>query len=138
MALFLEFLAEQWLLASALIVMLVLLFMHEQRKGAPALSPQQAINLVNQQQGIFLDLRDSKDFRGGHITDALNVPYGKLASSMTSLEAYRDRPVILVCRMGQHAGAASKQLQQAGFSQLYRMNGGMLEWTGQQLPVVKS
>jgi len=138
MTLYLEFLAQQWLLASALLVMLVLLFLHEKRKGAPAVSPQQAINMVNQQQGVFLDLRDGKDFRNGHIPDALSLPYSKLASSMGTLETYRERPLILVCRMGQHSGAASKQLQQAGFSQVFLMQGGMLEWGSQQLPVVKS
>jgi rhodanese-related sulfurtransferase len=137
MALYFEFLAQQWLLVTALLVTLALLIVHEKRKGAPSLSPQQAINLVNKEQGVFVDLRDSKEFRNGHIPDAVNLPYTKVASNMGTLDPYRERPVILVCKMGQHAGAVSKQLQQAGFTQVYRMTGGMLEWGGLQLPVVK-
>jgi rhodanese-related sulfurtransferase len=49
---------------------------------------------------------------------------------------YRDKPVILVCNMGQQAGCASKQLKAAGFSKVYKMAGGMMEWSNLQLPTV--
>ena len=57
MALFLEFLAEQWILAAALLAVITMLVLHETRKSGPSLSPQQAINLVNAEQGIFLGRR---------------------------------------------------------------------------------
>ena len=136
MALFLEFLLQQWILAAALLVAIGMLLFHETRKAGPALSPQQAINLVNAEDGIFLDLRDGGDFKQGHIVDAMNIPMGKLASRKGELEAYRDRPVILVCKLGQQAGAAAKQLRADGFDQVYKMAGGMLEWSNLQLPTV--
>ena len=58
MALFLEFLAQQWVLVGAILVLFVLLIMHESRRSGPSLSPQQAINLVNGEKGLFVDLRD--------------------------------------------------------------------------------
>jgi rhodanese-related sulfurtransferase len=39
--------------------------------------------------------------------------------------------------MGQHSGAVGKKLGQAGYSRVYRMSGGMMEWGQQQLPLVK-
>ncbi|KGE03898.1 rhodanese-like domain-containing protein [Pseudohaliea rubra] len=136
MALFLEFLLQQWILAAALLVAIGMLLFHETRKAGPALSPQQAINLVNAENGIFLDLRDGGDFKQSHIVDAMHIPMGKLASRKSELEAYRDRPIILVCKMGQQAGAAAKQLRADGFDQVYKMAGGMLEWGNLQLPTV--
>ena len=56
MALFLEFLAEQWILAAALLAVIIMLIMHEARKSGPSLSPQQAINLVNSEQGTLSTL----------------------------------------------------------------------------------
>ena len=38
--------------------------------------------------------------------------------------------------MGQTAGGASKQLLDAGFSEVFKMKGGMMEWDALQLPVV--
>ena len=136
MALFLEFLTQQWHLAGALLVVVVLLVMHEMRKSGPSLSPQQAINLVNAERGVFLDLRDAADYKQGYIADALHIPATKLAERLSELEKYRERPVILVCKMGQQAAAAGKQLKANKFEKVYKMSGGMMEWGNLQLPTV--
>jgi rhodanese-related sulfurtransferase len=136
MALFLEFLAQQWLLVAALIAVLAMLFLHESRRSGPSLSPQQAINLVNSEGGVFLDLREAADFKQGHIVDSLNIPAGKLESRMAELEKYRERPIVLVCKMGQQSGVAGKQLRAAGYEKIYKMTGGMMEWGNLQLPTV--
>ena len=136
MALFFEFLAQQWILVAALLAVAVMLFMHESRKSGTSLSPQQAINLVNAEQGVFVDLRDTADFRGGHIVDAMHVPSAKLLNNPGLLEKYRNKPIVLVCKMGQQSGAAGKQLRAAGYTRVYRMTGGMMEWGNLQLPTV--
>ena len=137
MALYLEFVAQQWILVAALLVAIGMLVFHEARKSGPSLSPQQAINLVNSEQGVFVDLRDAGDFKQGHIVDALNIPAAKVATRAAELDKYRDKPVVLVCKMGQHSGAAGKQLKASGFARVYKMTGGMLEWGNLQLPTVK-
>ncbi|MCB1710815.1 MAG: rhodanese-like domain-containing protein [Halioglobus sp.] len=136
MALFLEFLTQQWMLALALMVVVTLLVLHEARKSGPSVSPQQAINLINAEEGVFVDLRDSADYKLGHIVESQHIPAAKLAARMAELEKYRDRPVVLVCKMGQQSGAAGKQLKAAGFSRVYKMTGGMMEWSNLQLPVI--
>lgn len=134
---FLIFISEQWLLVFALLLSLNLLLFTESRKAGPALSPQQAINVTNKSGGIFLDVRDAKDFKGAHISKAVNIPTANLQGRMGELEAYKDKPVIVVCRMGTSASAAVKQLRAAGFSQAQRMAGGMMTWDEQRLPVTK-
>jgi rhodanese-related sulfurtransferase len=136
MALFFEFLAQQWIQASALMLLIALLIVHEARKSGPSLSPQQAINLVNAEEGIFLDLRDAADFRKGHIVSAINIPATKLPDRMVELEKYREKPIVLVCKMGQHSGAAGRQLKAANYGKVYKMTGGMMEWGNLQLPLV--
>ncbi len=136
MALFLEFLAQQWILAGALLAVIIMLVLHETRKSGTAVSPQQAINLVNSQQGVFLDLRPAADFKQGHIVDALHIPSTKLEERIAELEKFRDKPILLVCKMGQQSGAAGKQLRANNFEQIYKMRGGMMEWSNLQLPTV--
>jgi rhodanese-related sulfurtransferase len=136
MALFLEFLTQQWILAAALLAVVAMLLMHETRKSGPSLSPQKAINIVNGEQGVFLDLRDAGDYKQGHIVDALHIPSAKLADRMAELEKYRNKPIVLVCKMGQQSGAAGKQLKAGNFEKVYKMTGGMMEWRNLQLPTV--
>ncbi len=137
MALFFEFLAQQWILVTALLGAIILLIMHESRKGGPALSPQQAINLVNKDGGVFVDLRDAAEYKQGHITDAVNIPAAKIDARIGELEKHRSSPIILVCKMGQHAGAVGKKLKAEGFEHVYKMTGGMMEWSNLQLPTTR-
>jgi rhodanese-related sulfurtransferase len=112
-----------------------LLLFTESRKAGPALSPQQAINLTNKSGGIFLDVRDSKEFKLAHINKAINIPSANLPGRMGELEAYKSKPVIVVCRMGSSASAVVKQLRANGFDNAHRMAGGMMSWDEQRLPV---
>jgi len=136
MALFIEFLGQQWMLTSGIIVCFIVLMKYESKKGGESLSPQQMINMVNQQRAVVVDLRDKSEFSVGHIVDAINIPSASVASRMSELEQYRDRPIVIVCKMGQHSGAAGKLLTAGGFEQIYRLDGGMMEWKNMQLPVV--
>jgi rhodanese-related sulfurtransferase len=134
---FFEFLAQQWMLVGALLVAIVMLWQHESRKSGQSLTPQQAINLVNGEEGVFLDVREHNEFGSGHIANAVNIPAMKLDGRMAELEKYREKPIVLVCKMGQQTGAVGKKLQAQGFSRVYRMKGGMMEWGQLQLPLVK-
>ncbi len=136
MALFLEFVSQQWMLVAGLAAVVSMLFFHEARKSGPGLSPQQAITMVNAQNGLFLDIRDGSDFKQGHIVDALHLPAAKLESRIAELEKHKNNPIIVVCKMGQAASAVSKTLKANGFEQVYKMTGGMMEWSNLQLPTI--
>ena len=133
---FFQFLAEQWVLVAALAAVLTLLLLHETRKAGPALSINQAVQLVNTEGGVFLDIRDVAEYGRGHITDALHIPAASLANRVSELEKFRDKPVIVVCKMGQSAGPATKTLRAQGFGKAQKLSGGMMEWDAQKLPVV--
>lgn len=123
------------MLVFALLLSLNLLLFTESRKAGSALTVQQAINLTNRDGGIFLDVRDAKEYKRAHISEAINIPSASLAGRLGELEKYRDKPVIVVCRMGTSASAAVKQLRANGFTQAQRMAGGMMSWDEQRLPV---
>jgi rhodanese-related sulfurtransferase len=138
MELFLQFVVAKWYLFGAALVLLALLIRHESSKGAPSLSPAQLTALVNREQGVVLDLRDAGEFRQGHIIDSVNMPFGKLRERIAELERYRDTPVVVVCKMGHHSGAVARTLKEKGFSRVYRLGGGIVEWQSAQLPLVRS
>ncbi len=138
MELFLQFLVAKWYLVSAAGVIVWLLLYHERRKGAVSVSPAQVTALVNQKEAVVLDLRDAAEYRHGHIVDSINMPFTKLSERVAELDRYRERPVVVVCKMGQHSGAVAKTLKEKGFTQVYRLGGGIAEWQGSQLPLVRS
>lgn len=131
-----QFLGEQWLLVVALAATLTMLVLHEGRKAGPALSINEAVQLINVEGGVFLDIRDAGEFARGHITDALHIPAASVADRYTELEKFRDKPIVVVCKMGQSAGPATKTLRAQGFGRAQKLSGGMMEWDAQKLPVV--
>ena len=135
-SLIVPFMAEQWVLIAALAVTLMMLVFHETRKAGPALSINEAVQLVNSEGGIFVDVRDAADFGRGHITNAVNIPSAALAGRMSELEKFREKPVVVVCKMGQSAAGATKALRAEGFARAQKLTGGMMEWDAQKLPVV--
>jgi rhodanese-related sulfurtransferase len=137
MAQFVEFLVNHWILSGLWLGLFFILMLYLQAKAGSALSPQQVTLLVNRQDGVIVDIRDSKIFDGGHIVDAINIPLAKLKERLRELEKFREKPVVVVCQLGQQSGDAVKLLEENGFRAVSRMRGGMTEWQTQGLPAVK-
>jgi sulfur dioxygenase len=83
----------------------------------------------------ILDVREEEEFTGplGHIQGAVLIPLGQLAARVDELQ--RDRPIVAVCRAGSRSAQATAILQQAGFSEIANLNGGMLRWRAEGYPV---
>ncbi|MBP8236702.1 MAG: rhodanese-like domain-containing protein [Pseudomonas sp.] len=132
----LEFAATHYLLTAAFAVALALLIFSELQRGGKSLSCRELTALVNAEQGVIVDVRAHKDFTAGHIVDALNIPYEKLAERMVELDKHKAKTIIVVDALGQHAGSVCRELQQAGFSAA-KLAGGISSWRGDNLPLVK-
>lgn len=133
----LEFVLNHPELVVPFAVLLTLLIMLESRRGGKTVSSQQLTHLVNKEEAVVVDVRDSKEFREGHITDARNIPFASLKDNLTQLDKFKEKPVILVCKMGQHAGAAGRILSTSGFKDVRRLSGGISTWKADGLPLVK-
>ena len=132
-----DFVAEQWILVSLLLVLIVAFMIFESKKGGKTVSYHEVSRLLNSEEAILLDVRDGADYKAGHIIDAINIPHGSLATRLGELEKYKAKQVIVTDKMGQHSGHAGKVLREAGFEAV-RMQGGMAEWNAQKLPVIKA
>ena len=131
-----EFATNHYALAGCFVVLAMLLLVTELRKGGQSLSSRELTALVNRDEGVVLDIRNSKDFAGGHIVDALNIPFDKVASRIAELEKHKAKTIIVVDAMGQHAGSVARDLKKAGFTAA-KLGGGIASWRSDNLPVVK-
>ena len=131
------FVGEQWLLFAVLGGLVVALIFVEGKKGGQTLSHHEVTRMVNSESAVIVDIRDAKEFKAGHIVDAIHIPHTKLSDRAVELEKHKaDKTIILVDKMGQHAGASGNLLKEKGFN-VNRLQGGMTEWVGQNLPVIK-
>lgn len=132
------FIMHHGLLVGVFVVLLLLFLWGEVQRSGKAVSPQGLTALVNSADALVLDVRDASEFKLGHITGSLNIPYAKLAERMDELKKTPERPIVVVCKMGQVAGAATLQLKVAGLSRVFKLDGGISNWKASSLPLVKS
>lgn len=132
-----EFIGNHFILVGLFIALLFAFLVNEGKQGGAAIGTSNLVNLINREDAVVIDIRDKKDFNLGHIAGAINIPYSQLDSRITELETDKEKPVVVVCKMGQNAGAAGRKLKAQGFTNVRRLSGGMSEWTASGLPLVK-
>jgi len=132
-----EFIVNHWILVTLFVVLSWLVFsdaVHQKISGVMPVGTAQAIQLVNQQKGLFVDIREAEAFDKEHIADSSNIPLAKLDEDISKLKDTA-QPIILVCASGQRARTAAKQMRNKGFTQVYVLNGGLNTWKDAKLPL---
>jgi rhodanese-related sulfurtransferase len=84
---------------------------------------------------LVIDVREPSEFAEGHIAEAQLVPLGTVEAGLASVP--KDQEIVLVCRSGRRSGEAQNRLAQRGYTNLTNVEGGMIAWKDEQLPVVK-
>jgi len=138
---FVPFITEHWVLSVLWIACLAMLLVNEflqNRLGAKNITPEQAIQLINHQNAVVLDIRSDSVFAEGHILGAEHVVGQRLEKKIKNLHKHIEKPIIIVCATGRDSPKLAAELQQKGFVQTVVLNGGMQAWKAVGLPLVKS
>lgn len=94
--------------------------------------------LINNEEGVVLDIRSDDDFRNGHIIDSQHLfPTDVKTGKIQSIEKFKDRPIIVVDNNGLTAQGVAESLVKQGFTKAYALKEGILGWRGANLPLVK-
>jgi adenylyltransferase/sulfurtransferase len=96
--------------------------------GIPQLPVEELKRQLDAGSDLYLlDVREPHEYKivnnGGHL-----LPLGDLPSHLHELEAYRDRPIAVLCRSGARSQKAAQFLKQAGFENVQNVAGGILAW----------
>ena len=133
----LEFAVNHYILVSLFVAFLLAILVLESRRGGKKISAQGAVNLINRDEAVVVDIRDRKDFNEGRITGSINIPLNSIKSRASELKKFKDKQIIVADKMGQHSAMAVKQLNAEGYANVVRLNGGVADWKGSNLPLVK-
>lgn len=75
----------------------------------------------------LLDVRNPDEYEADNIGAKL-IPLGDLPHSLDEIEDWKDEEVIVHCRSGKRSAMAQQILEQAGFTNVRNVTGGMLAW----------
>jgi rhodanese-related sulfurtransferase len=100
-----------------------------------ALEPAGATSLINREDAVVIDIRDTAEFAAGHIVGARHITLAQLGARMGELDKVKARPIIVCCANGMRSGTAIKQLKSAGFERVFNLTGGIAAWSAASMPL---
>lgn len=84
----------------------------------------------------IIDVREVEEFADIATSMAENFPLSDLDIEAIKAKHKLDVPLYLMCRSGKRSMTAAEMLQEAGYQQVYNVDGGILAWNAAGLPVV--
>ena len=87
------------------------------------------------QSVVVLDVRTPEEFNSGHLARAENIDYnaGNFENDIQGLD--KSKTYAVYCRSGHRSGLATAIMAKQGFTHIFNLNGGIIDWTaaGKQL-----
>lgn len=129
---------NHWLVAgTAVVLVLVIVFeMRARAESFSAISPQDAIRLMNR-GAIVIDLRPADQYAAGHLAGARRMDGEQILKAGETLKKYMQKPLIVYDESGSLATSAARQLKSQGFAQAFNLRGGLAAWRSDNLPLEK-
>ncbi|WP_226582965.1 rhodanese-like domain-containing protein [Halobacillus litoralis] len=119
---------ELWILIGALVLIIAfgLYRFFKARKIMNTLTEEQFREGYRKAQ--LIDVREPKEFDGGHILGARNIPLSQMRNRL--IEIRKDKPVYLYCQSGARSARAAMMLHKKGYEDLNMLEGGFKKWSG--------
>jgi rhodanese-related sulfurtransferase len=134
-----KFILDNWMLISiALSTGFFLLLPVVQGAAATGISPTEAVQCMNREKGVVIDVCGADEFAQSHIKGAVNVPLDELEARLDKAVKNKSTPVIMVCAAGARSKRAQAIAQKLGYEKVHSLHGGLKAWKEANLPVTKA
>jgi len=138
---FLTFIQQHWILATLFVALAIITIIFEtiygKQNASNSVSPQEAVQLINRQDAIIVDIRKRDAFVRGHIINAIHLPLADLEKNIKKLHDHKNKPIIVVCAQGVEAAKAAKIISDNEFKDVKIIKGGLNAWRSENLPLEK-
>ena len=82
----------------------------------------------------LIDVRTSEEFNAGHIEGAINIDFKNEELFYQSFQRLdKKNPVYVYCRSGNRSKKSADKLLEMGFSMVYDLKGGYIDWNLNEL-----
>lgn len=91
------------------------------------ISAETALNMINNEEVIVIDVRTQEEFDEGHIKNAILIPDYEIPQKAADILPDKNAAILVYCRSGRRSAAAGKELIKLGYKNVYDF-GGILDW----------
>jgi len=105
-------------------------------QNLPPLAFQQEIKKLSNSKIQILDVRSLPEFQEGALPNALQANWqNKTEFEERTAFLQKNQPTFVYCLSGVRSAQAAKWLQSKGFTKIYQLDGGLINWKKQGLPL---
>jgi rhodanese-related sulfurtransferase len=134
-----KFIIDNWMLITVAFASgAMLLWPAVQGATAGGVSTAGAVQLINRERAVVVDVSEAEEFAAGHVGGAKNVPVGQLEQRLPEVVKNKALPLILVCPNGARATRALAVAKKLGYEKAQVLAGGLKAWKDANLPVEKA
>jgi rhodanese-related sulfurtransferase len=77
----------------------------------------------------LIDVRTAGEFASGHIKGAMNIDWESGTFERDVLALDKTKTYAVYCRSGNRSGQATAQMAKDGFTSIFNLKGGIIDWT---------
>ena len=134
-----DFFLNNWILvAIALTSGFFLVLPVLQGAAGAGISPAEAVQLMNRDKAVVVDVCSAQEFASAHVKGAVHVALDELDTRLADVVKDKTKPVIMVCASGMRSKRAVGMAQKLGYEQVHSLQGGLQAWKEANLPTAKS
>lgn len=132
--------AEEQLLITGTLVILIALFaisiINDKFKKYEVIDVNGAVNLMDNDNLIILDVRDDKERKLGFIDNDLHIPLKQVKNKISTIDNKKD--ILVYCRSGSRSAHIASMLSNNNFDNVFSLKGGITAWEKANLPIKKA
>lgn len=133
-----KFFIDNWHLVLVAITSGGLLIWPLIKESAKGLTPQNAVQLINRERAVLIDVSDAEEFAAAHAKGAKNIPLKELESKLGVAVKKKDLPIVFICPLGKRSATAAATAIKMGYANAQNLSGGLRAWRDANLPIEKA
>lgn len=93
---------------------------------------------ISKDESLLIDVRTKSEFENGHLDKAGQINYYSFDFKQRLLLLSQDAPIYLYCNTGYRSQKAAEFLKEEGYTKVYNLSLGIMDWNLKGYPVIES
>jgi len=110
-------------------------FVAEAKKDVCEVSVSDAKGMLDKGECVFLDCREPKEFKMGHVPGAVNIPRGLMEWKVSKKIPDKNAKIVVYCKVGGRGCLSACTLCRMGYKNVVNIAGGWQAWEKAGYPV---
>ncbi len=95
-------------------------------------------NLIKEKEGVLLDVRTLHEYNNGYIENAGQLNFFSFGFKEKLLLLPKEQAIYLYCKTGHRSIKAAQTLIKNGYTKVYNLEHGIMDWELNELPIIIS